>query len=160
MAYQGRGKHGLCIGCAYFEDVWGWKAGVHFVFLAPFNTMAARLNGDTIHSWGEVEWEADGPGGGNVRGGGKSGKGCMSSMAAKMELLRFVLIDEIEAAGASLLGKLQQHMAEAAREALFKYRPGCRNDRPRPFGGINLLGFGDLLATSSAATNQHMLESE
>ena len=68
----------------------------------------------------------------------------MSSMAAKMELLRFALIDEIEAAGASLLGKLQQHMAEAARRSLFKYKPGRHRVRPRPFGGINFLGFGDL----------------
>ena len=46
---------------SYFEQVWRWEHKVHFIFLAPMNTMAARLDGDTIHSWGEIQWEAKGP---------------------------------------------------------------------------------------------------
>ena len=65
-------------------------------------------------------------------------------MAAKLELLRFVLIDEMEAAGAGILGQLQEHMAEAARKQLFKYRPGRQSPRPQPLGGVNIFGFMDL----------------
>ena len=37
---------------SYFEKVWNWTAGEHFVFLAPMNSMAFRINGFTLHSWG------------------------------------------------------------------------------------------------------------
>ena len=67
----------------------------------------------------------------------------MSSMAAKMEWCRFMLIDEIEATAAGDLGELQEHMAEAARDLLYKWRKGDPS-RPRPFGGVNVLMFGDL----------------
>jgi hypothetical protein len=129
---------------AYFKQVWGWEADVHFVFLAPMNTMAARLDGHTVHSWGEIEWQTDGPGGGSRVGGGKKRAGDMSSMGAKTELLRFALIDEIEATGASALGQLQEHTAEATRRELYKYKQGSKTGRPRPFGGLNMLTFGDL----------------
>jgi len=129
---------------SYFEEVWGWKAGVHFIFLAPMNTMAARLDGQTVHSWGEVEWQTDGPGGGFNLGRRKNQAGDMSSMGAKTELLRFILLDECEATGASVLGQLQEHTAEAARRELYKYKPGSKSIRPRPFGGLNVLLFGDL----------------
>ena len=102
----------------YFEEVWGWQLGRHFDFLAPINTMAARLDGQTIHSWGEIEWECDGPGGTFKLGNRKGIKGDMSSMAQKLEWLRFVMIDEIEATGAEILGQLQEHMAEAARDQM------------------------------------------
>ena len=66
-------------------------------------------------------------------------------MAAKLEWCRFVLIDEIEATGAELQGELQDHMAEAApRKRSYKYRKGEEEIRPRPFGGINVIAFGDL----------------
>ena len=93
------------------------------MFLAPFNTMAARLDGQTIHSWGEIAWETDGPGGTNMRGGGKTQQGGMSSMAAKLEFMRFALIDEKEAAGAGILGQLQQNMAMAPSREPFSVAP-------------------------------------
>ena len=128
----------------YFETVWNWASDRHFVFLAPFNTMAARIDGHTAHSWGEIQWKADGPNGGIALGGRKT-KNDMSSMAAKLESLRFVLIDEIEATGAELQGELQEHMAEAApRKNSYKYRRGQEEVRPRPFGGVNVIAFGDL----------------
>ena len=90
------------------------------------------------------EWQADGPNGGFRLGGRKNQAGDMSTMGAKTELLRFVLIDECEATGASVLGQLQEHTAEAARREMYKYRPGPKAVRPRPFGGLNVLLFGDL----------------
>ena len=38
----------------YFEDVWKWESGVHFVFLAPFNSMATEILGQTLHYWGGI----------------------------------------------------------------------------------------------------------
>ena len=48
----------------YFQEVWGWRPGVQFVFLAPLNSLASRINGSTVHSWAEVEWRKAGPKGG------------------------------------------------------------------------------------------------
>ena len=65
-------------------------------------------------------------------------------MGKKVEVLRFALIDEIEATGASVLGQLQEHTAGATRTELYKYTQGRTNQRPRPFGGLNILVFGDM----------------
>ena len=40
----------------YFEDVWCWKLGVHFMFIAPLNSMAASIEGATLHSFCDVAW--------------------------------------------------------------------------------------------------------
>jgi SpoVK/Ycf46/Vps4 family AAA+-type ATPase len=39
---------------SYFETVWDWEHGVQFVILAPMNTMANNVGGETIHAWGEI----------------------------------------------------------------------------------------------------------
>ena len=38
----------------YFEEVWQYKKGQHFVFLAPMNSMANNIGGSTVHSWGQI----------------------------------------------------------------------------------------------------------
>ena len=68
----------------------------------------------------------------------------MSSMGAKMEFMRFLLIDEIEATAAEDLGEIQDNTAESARDLLYKWRRGKDKTRQRPFGGLNVLMFGDL----------------
>ena len=72
----------------YFQEVWGWRPGVQYVYLAPLNSMAARINGYTVHSWGEVGWAKASPRGGmnTFMSGGDAGG--MSTMGAKMELCR------------------------------------------------------------------------
>ena len=129
----------------YFQEVWGWRAGAQFVFLAPLNSMASRINGSTVHSWAEVEWKKAGPKGGmHVQVGSKNSQD-MSSMAAKMELCRWLFVDEVEAVGAEILGVMEQHISEAARRRLYKFR-GDNADplNQRCFGGLNLCFFGDL----------------
>ena len=129
---------------SYFEQVWGWQHARHFVYLAPMNTMAARLDGFTVHSWGEVRWQQEGPRGAFTMSSRKGNKQNMSSMAAKMEWARFILIDEIEATAAEDLGEIQDNTAESARDLLYKWRRGKDKTRQRPFGGLNVLMFGDL----------------
>ena len=41
----------------YFESVWEWKNGVHFIFLAPLNSMATGISGQTLHSWGGIAFK-------------------------------------------------------------------------------------------------------
>ena len=83
----------------YFQNVWGWTHGIQYVFLAPLLTMAARINGFTVHSWGETQWCKEGPKGSmQVLPGTTDGKG-MSTMAAKMDLCRWLFVDEVEAVG-------------------------------------------------------------
>ena len=39
---------------SYFEEVWQYKKGQEFVFLAPMNSMANNIGGSTVHSWGQI----------------------------------------------------------------------------------------------------------
>lgn len=41
----------------YFEVVWERENGVHFVFLAPLNSMATGVSGQTLHSWGGIAFK-------------------------------------------------------------------------------------------------------
>ena len=105
---------------------------------------ASRLDGSTIHSWGEILWQKEGPGGSAAVGGAHCQKQDMSSMASKCELCRWVLIDEIEAVGAEILGELADNMTAAARQRSYKYRNNQQSPLfLRPFGGINVAFFGD-----------------
>ena len=145
----------------YFREVWRWQAGLHFVFLAPLNTMAARIDGSTVHSWGEIGWQCDTPGGSATLGGGTAAKHDMSSMAAKCELLRWMFIDEIEALGADILGMLEENMAAAARASWYKFRQNAEGIlHLRPFGGVNVAFLGDFLAVTTCAATEHLFESE
>ena len=117
---------------------------MHFVYLAPMNSMAARINGSTVHSWGEVPWAMDGPSGSMTMASGSTDLRDMSSMAAKMELCRWLFIDEVEAVGAEILGTLEENTAQAARKRLYKYRGEREREADlRPFGGLNVGLFGD-----------------
>lgn len=124
----GSGKSQLLLWLrSYFEEVHQWIHEVHFVFLAPLNSMAAGIDGLTVHSWGnvafvdrrgvEIKSRADEP-------------ETMAIKAAKNSKLRFVLIDEIEAAGVKLLGELVESVKEGKR-------------MPLAYGGVHFLFFGD-----------------
>jgi hypothetical protein len=93
----------------YFQEVWGWEQGVHFVYLAPLNSMAARINGFTVHSWGEIPWSMDSPQGGMTLRSGSSDSRNMSSMGSKCEHCHWLFIDECEAVGAEDLCTLEQN---------------------------------------------------
>ena len=51
LGFPGTGKS-TCINAVrkFFSEVLGWEAGVQFQFLASQNTMAALIEGQTIHS--------------------------------------------------------------------------------------------------------------
>ena len=101
----------MCRLAEYFQRVWGWAKGVHFIYLAPINSMAPRIGGSTVHSWGEVPWIKESPIGSVTMGSGQADLCNMSTMAAKCEVERWLLIDEAEAVGAETFGILEQHTA-------------------------------------------------
>ena len=77
--------------------------------------MAANIDGSTIHSWGNVTFV-------DRRGieikSRASDPESMAIKAAKNSKLRFVLIDEVEAAGVKLLGQLVESVREGKQNPL------------------------------------------
>ena len=115
-----------------FEEVLGWTHGVQFVCIAFQNTMAAHIGGYTIHHWSGIP-VAEEAGMSSTRDAHKFSTRCQS--------LRFILVDEISMVSAQLLGQLELLVSKVVRRrSLFKRRPDGTH---RPFGGINVLLFGD-----------------
>ena len=121
----------------YFERVWRWEVGIHFMFVAPLNSMAANIEGATLHSFGEIAFT-------DRRGvtirGKRNSEDNISSMAVKCNCLRWLFVDEIEAAGCGLLHDLENKTARNAGKQ-YKYKHG--QVLPRMFGGVNVFYFGD-----------------
>ena len=42
---------------SYFETVWLWTSGKEFAFIAPLNSMASSISGETVHSWGNIQYK-------------------------------------------------------------------------------------------------------
>ena len=110
------------------------------------NSMASRINGFTVHAWGEIPWCKSSSSGTMTVQAGNSGSRDMSSMASKIEVCRWVFIDEVEALGAETLGILEENTTEASRKKGYKFRGNNSADplNLRPFGGLNVCFFGDL----------------
>ena len=53
----GSGKSKLLLWLrTYFEEVWKWTDGVQFQSLAPLNSMASNIGGDTMHTWAGLKF--------------------------------------------------------------------------------------------------------
>lgn len=132
----------------YFETVWNWSVGVHFQFLAPLNSMAAGIGGQTVHSWGVVRFR--GRDGTLVDPGvARQGQDAIEQMHVKCARLRFLFIDEIEATGAGLVAQLEDAVLRGVPQKN-SYRYHTRLDYirmkgslPRAFGGVNVFCVGD-----------------
>ena len=62
----------------------------------------------------------------------------------KMSLLRFVIIDEVEAAGLQILNKVNGKLQECSSRAIcYRKANGDKNAINRFFGGVNMLMSGD-----------------
>ena len=93
-APPGHGKSQL-IEClrSYFETVWDWEYGVQFIILAPMNTMAINVGGDTMHAWGEISFCVEGT---QVGRKSQAEAADLSSMYVESEGPRYIIIDEVE----------------------------------------------------------------
>ena len=108
------------------------------MYLAPLNSMAANINGMTVHSCGEIGFK-------DARGrhiAVKSNKeDNVSTVAGQLGFAKWIMIDEVEACGAELLSMLE--------EDICKKVPYSSRDRFMPdglraaFGGVSVLQFGD-----------------
>ena len=69
----------------------------------------------------------------------------MSTMASKCQSLRFLFINEAEALGAGIIGRVELNASTATRPQWYKYSLNRRTDLPalRVFEGINLMLLGD-----------------
>ena len=68
----------------------------------------------------------------------------LSTMYLKCEAPRWLIIDEIENAGAEVLAVLEMQVSSAANKKHYPVRPRVRGAmRPRLFGGINTVLCGD-----------------
>ena len=114
-------------------DGLGREHGAQFVCLAFQNTMAANIDGYTLHHWTAIP----------VTGGGERKKKDqdVGVVFLRCQNLRWILVDEISMVSAELVFELGRRVSEAARPiGTYKLRP---DKSPRPFGGFNILLFGD-----------------
>ena len=82
---------------------------MHFIFLAPFNSMATGISGQTLHSWGGIAFKKSSGlsvGSGVVR----KGKDNIEQMHVKCGSLRFIFIDECECVGAGTCTDLETNL--------------------------------------------------
>jgi len=127
----------------YFEKVWKWVHGDQFVFVACMNSMADNIGGYTLHSFFSMPFK-------DRRGmtiNSSAADENWSSLLTKMSLLEFIFVDEVEAAGAELLGRMEEEARRCTRRASM-YRFPIVNETglgnlPRPFGGVNIFLIGD-----------------
>jgi len=117
-----------------FTDVAGWTHGSQFVCLAFQNTMAANINGSTIHSWAGIPAFHD-------EYGRAQGARDIGALFTRCQNLRWILLDEPSMVSAELLAELERRTTQASRgTGTYKQRP---DKSVRPFGGFNVLLFGD-----------------
>ncbi len=111
LAPPGTGKtHGILLTCRYFKEVLGWTAGIEYQCVASQNRMSGRIDGLTMHSWGEVPIDPDMQ---NARERKKSKTSGGSQMYNKCCQLRWLLVDEISTAALYVTGVMGKNMTKA-----------------------------------------------
>ena len=130
----------------YFEYVWKWENGVHFVLLAPLNSMATNIKGRTLHSWGGISFKKSSGlevGSGVVR----KGRDNISAMHVKCARLRFLFCDECECVGAKTYTELEDSIFNGVSTTnSYKLHTSARikqHKTYRNFSGVNSFFFGD-----------------
>ena len=89
-----------------FEEALGWQHGIQFVLLAFQNSMAANIDGFTIHHWASIPVHTE---------AGSSGTTNAAKLSTLCQCLRFILIDEISMVSAELFVQLQRIVQKVVR---------------------------------------------
>ena len=106
--------------------------GQEFVYLASQNTQAALIDGNTLHSFAELQVKAPKQGRQTQFGPDKF---------VKRQRLWWLIVDERSTVALEVLAVLPKRLAEATRK---KRSWKCRDTtHERPFGGVNFLCAGD-----------------
>ena len=115
-----------------FKEALGWEHRVEFLRVAFQNRVAHAMGGTTLHEGGNVP----------VGGAYKALQHLdMDVLFTRNQNLRWVLIDEIGMVSDTLLGEFEHALTDASRQTRFSKRA---DKTLRPFGGYNVLTFGDL----------------
>ena len=122
----------------FFEEVCCWENGVQFQTIASQNTMAAAIQGQTSHSWGEVPINATEGSAGDL----KKTKDGISTLFLKCMSLRWLINDEISTSGLVVLGILESNVRKACKRHL---HATDTTGNARAWGGLNILTGGDWL---------------
>ena len=105
--------------------------------LAVQNTMAALIDGNTLHHWGGIPINAAVAADKVTT---KSGSGDVDDLFERALSMRWLILDEVSSVSAVLLGLLDQYLRRAcSRHPHARRRDGSR----RPLGGINTVFAGD-----------------
>ena len=107
---------------SYWQTVWQFESGIHFAFVAYSNSMADNINGFTMHSFFNLPWKtADG----TVVN--TSDEKSWTKLLTRMSLLKFVVIDEVEAAGMHMLNSVNERLQEISSRAICYRKVTCGN---------------------------------
>ena len=125
---------------SYFEDVWQYRHGDEFVFVARMNSMADNIQGTTLHSYWKIAFQSHQGCYVNLKDNDDS----WTSMVTKLSLLQWIFIDEIETADIGLLAQVENKQTEfSARPTIFKRVNSDEKELLRPWGGVNVMMTGD-----------------
>ena len=91
----------------FFEEICGWMQGQEFVYLASQNTQAALIDGNTLHSFAELQVKAP-----KQRRQTQFGP----DKFVKYQRLRWLIVDECSTVALEVLAVLQKRLAEATRK--------------------------------------------
>ena len=123
----------------FFEEVCNFKHERDFVFVASQNTMAALIEGVTLHSYGDVPYYGDDGKRKNARK--KSKQPDISNLFLRYEHLRWIFIDEVSTAGTGLLAHFENNVRRFTRDHnTWKWRS---QSSERRWGGVNVVYCGD-----------------
>ena len=115
-----------------FTEALGWEHGVQFLCVAFQNRVAHAMGGVTCHTGADV----------GVGCGDKASHHTdVDVLFTRNQDLRWLLFDEIGMIRDTLLGYFEKHITDAAKVCRYLRRV---DKSQRPFGGYNLLAFGDL----------------
>ena len=118
-----------------FREALNWEHAVEFQCVAFQNTVAAAMEGLTLHSSGDIQV-------GNNSDARRLEHTDIDVLYSRNQSLRWIIFDEIFMIPDELLGTFSQHLTHAAADSSrYKKR---RDGSTRMFGGYNYLMLGDM----------------
>ena len=118
-----------------FKEALKWKHGVEFQCVAFQNTVAAAMDGLTLHSSGDIQI-------GGAADARRLEHTDIDVLYSRNQALRWIIFDEIFMIPDELLGTFSEHLTDAAADSS-RYKRRL-DGSTRMFGGYNYLMLGDM----------------
>ncbi|CAK0866466.1 unnamed protein product, partial [Prorocentrum cordatum] len=128
----------------------GWGLAVHFMKTAPMNSMASNVGGKTIHNFSKLGIDLIA----GAQSGGKKGPEVSGNLLhAKIQHMRWLIIDEVENVSVELLEAVHRQVKDSTRGEGIPWAVDARAPKQFAlFGGLNLVLLGDLWQIPPART--------